>query len=332
MIEASGSLMNSTTEGNHYSYRTHGICPPEIHFRIADGLLREVHFRGGGCPGNAQLVSRLIRDRSIEEVRPFLKDIPCQNQTSCPDQLDKALEAALNGTLLPAHSFRLVADLWTKNRVALVGDLAGRLEVWEALETDLKEKKVEAVYCLGNQTNPATENGPLLQALRKDPKVTTIQGEEDWRCARQFETGPQGDLQPKEIDYLESMAQVLSFQLGTKKGLVFYGSFIQDLPGYSDFEPFALEMNLVGNLTRFMEDESVFPALEAMTPQFGCAIVIFGQRKKWGHWQVGGVDFISVGPAYDDDRLSWGLLTGADDPLHFEIQSPPWIRKGDHEK
>ena len=319
------------TEADRYIFRTQGICPPEIHFQIKEGILTEVDFRGGGCPGNAQLVSRLIRDRSVEEVRPFLKDIQCQNQTSCPDQLDRALEAALDGTLLPAQSFRIAADLWTKNRVALVGNLSGLLEVWEALKTDLKEQKVEAVYCLGNQTDPSAENGPLLKALRKDRKVTAIQGEADWRYARQLETGPQEKLNPKDKDYLESMAQVLSFQLGTKKGLVFYGGFIQGLPGYSDYEPFALEMNLVGNLTQFMADESVFPALEAMVPQFANGVVIFGQRKKWGHWQVGGVDFISVGSAYEDGRLGWGLLTVADAHLHFDVRSFPWTGKGDHE-
>ena len=237
-----------------------------------------------------------------------------------------------NGTLLPAQSFRIAADLWTKNRVALVGNLAGSLEVWEALKNDFKERKVEAVYCLGNQTDPSVGNGPLLKALRKDRRVMTIQGEEDWRFALESETGSQENLNPKEIDYLESMAQVLSFQLGTKKGLVFYGGFIQGLPGYSDYEPFALEMNLVGNLTQFMEDESVFPALEAMTPQFISGIVIFGQRKKWGHWQVGGVDFISVGSAYEDGGLSWGLLTFADAQLHFDVQSFPWTGKGEHGK
>ena len=97
--------------------------------------------------------------------------------------------------------------------------------------------------------------------------------------------------------------------MGSKKGRQFAGSFIQDLPGYSDFEPFALEMNLVGNLTRFMEDESVFPALEAMIPQVHCGIVILSGAKKWGHWSVGGVDFIGVGSAYEDGRLNWGLLT-----------------------
>ena len=319
-------------EADRYIFRTQGVCPPEIHFEIADGILREIHFRGGGCPGNAQLVCRLIRDRSVEEVRPFLKDIQCQNQTSCPAELDRALEAALNGSLLQARSFSIAADLGTKYRVALVGNLAGRLEVWEALKYDFKEKKVEAVYCLGNQTDVSVDNGPLLKTLRKDRRVLAIQGDEDWHYARELETRPQEILHPKEIDYLESMAQVLSFQLGTKKGMVYYGSFIQDLPGYSDFEPFALEMNLVGNLTRFMEDESVFPALEAMIPQFTSRIVIFGQRKEWGHWQVGGVDFIGVGPAYKGGVLSWGLMTSADAQLHLEVQSFPWTGKGEHGK
>ena len=319
-------------EAGRYIFRTQGICPPEIHFQIKEGILTEVDFRGGGCPGNAQLVSRLIKDRAVAEIRPLLKDIHCQNQTSCPDQLDRALGAALDGTLLPAQSFRLAADLWERKRVALVGNLAGRLDIWETVRAELKKKKVEAVYCLGNQTGPLQENGPLLKALRKDKRVMTIQGEDDWRYVRQLETDAEEKLDSHDKEYLESMTQVLTFQLGTKKGLVYYGGFIQGFPGYSDYEPFALEINLVGNLTRYMEDESVFPALEAMTPQFMSGIVIFGQRKKWGHWQVGGVDFISVGSAYEGGSLSWGLLTVAGAHLQFEVQSLPWTGKGDYGK
>ena len=72
--------------------------------------------------------------------------------------------------------------------------------------------------------------------------------------------------------------------------------------------------------------------LEAMIPQFTSGMVIFGQRKKWGHWQVGGVDFISVGPAYEDGRLNWGLLTVENAHLHFDVQSFPWTGKGAHGK
>lgn len=44
-----------------YAYSTQGICPPEIHFQVQDGILHEVRFVGRGCPGNAQLVTRLFR-------------------------------------------------------------------------------------------------------------------------------------------------------------------------------------------------------------------------------------------------------------------------------
>jgi len=112
---------------------------------------------------------------------------------------------------------------------------------------------------------------------------------------------------------------VLSFQIRQKKGMVFYGDYIQGLPDYSDFEPFALEMNMVCGLTNFMQDETVFSALEAMIPQFHVDIIIFGQQKKWGHWHIAGKDFISLGPALDTNGLSWGRLEVADEKIRFKI-------------
>jgi hypothetical protein len=102
-------------------------------------------------------------------------------------------------------------------------------------------------------------------------------------------------------------------------GLAFYGSYLQELPGYSDYEPFALEMNMVTNLTQFMTDESVFPALEAMTSQFQVRLIVFGQAARWGHWRVGGVDFIGAGPAAAGDRLRWGLLAVREGRTDLEV-------------
>jgi hypothetical protein len=78
-------------------------------------------------------------------------------------------------------------------------------------------------------------------------------------------------------------------------------------------------MNMVGGLTNFMQDETVFPALEAMIPQFLADIILFGQTKKWGHWCVGGKDFISVGPALDSNRLSWGLMEINEKKIAFKV-------------
>ena len=101
--------------------------------------------------------------------------------------------------------------------------------------------------------------------------------------------------------------------------MAFFGDYIQRLPAYSDFEPFALEMNMVCGLTRFMQDEAVFPALEAMIPQFRADIIIFSQLKKWGHWHIADKDFISLGPAWDTKGLSWALLEIDDEKIEFKI-------------
>jgi hypothetical protein len=107
--------------------------------------------------------------------------------------------------------------------------------------------------------------------------------------------------------------------MGKRKGVAFFGDYIQMFPDFSDFEPFALEMNMVCGLTGFMQDESVFPALEAMIPQFQADIILFSQIEKWGHWQIGGKDFISVGPALQNNRLSWGILQIEDLNIDVEI-------------
>jgi hypothetical protein len=90
--------------------------------------------------------------------------------------------------------------------------------------------------------------------------------------------------------------------------VAFFGEYIQSFADYSDFEPYALEMNMVCGLTDFMRDETVLPALEAMIPQFQADVIIFGQMNTWGAWHVGGKDFISVGEARGESGLTWGLL------------------------
>jgi len=53
----------------------------------------------GGCPGNLQGEAHLIKGRKIDEVIALLEGIKCPGsatqETSCPDQLAKALKAIL---------------------------------------------------------------------------------------------------------------------------------------------------------------------------------------------------------------------------------------------
>ena len=310
--------MTSDHEGNRYVFHTQGVCPPEIHFQVQDGTLKEVRFVGGGCPGNAQLVGRLLQGRPLKEVMELLEDVICRNGTSCPDQLAKGLRAAMEGTLEPVKSFRVHHDSQSRNRIGMIGELGGRGDILETIAHQIPARNVEKIYCLGNLTGNSPQNEELLGMIRKKG-IQAILGDRDYLYANGIEDKGLPSLDQKERDYLIRLPQVLSFRIGRKTGMAFYGEYLQDLPGFSDFEPYALEMNMVCELTRFMQDQNVFPAVEAMVPQFKAQVILFGQTDGWGHWRVGGVDFIGVGPAWSGNGSSWGLLAGNGDDIQFEI-------------
>lgn len=78
-----------------YTYRTKGTCSREIIVEIEDGILKDVKFVGG-CEGNTSGVAALAKNRPVEEVIALTQGINCGFRgTSCPDQLAKALKAAI---------------------------------------------------------------------------------------------------------------------------------------------------------------------------------------------------------------------------------------------
>ena len=76
-----------------YSYQTEGTCSVQIDFEIDDqGRLHNVQY-WGGCNGNLQGIGRLVEGMPAAEVHSKLKGIRCgYKDTSCPDQLARALE------------------------------------------------------------------------------------------------------------------------------------------------------------------------------------------------------------------------------------------------
>jgi uncharacterized protein (TIGR03905 family) len=314
--------LKKDTETQRYIFHTQGVCPPEIHFQLEEGVLREVRFVGGGCPGNAQLVSRFLQGKPINEVMDLLEEIDCRNGTSCPDQLAKALIAARDGDIEPARSFRVYEDPETRSSIGLIGDLGGRNDILESVIQKMRGEEVEVIYCLGNLTGSSLSNKETLALTRKED-ILAIKGELDFLYSQRQEPGDHPALDMKERDYLVRLPEVLSFQSGEKRGMAFFGQYLQDLPGFSDFEPFALEMNMVCDLTNFLQDENVFPAVEAMVPQFQAQVVLFSQTKAWGHWTIGGIDFISVGPAMRDNQFTWGLLRADHEKINFKIMKEP---------
>ena len=59
----------------------------------SENKLRNVQF-AGGCNGNLQGIAKLVEGRTLDEVAPLLAGIRCgMKNTSCPDQLSKAIQA-----------------------------------------------------------------------------------------------------------------------------------------------------------------------------------------------------------------------------------------------
>ena len=73
------------------SYKTSGTCSREIKFDIEDNKIKDVIFVGG-CSGNLQGISSLVKGMDIDMAISKLTGIDCNGRgTSCPDQLAKAL-------------------------------------------------------------------------------------------------------------------------------------------------------------------------------------------------------------------------------------------------
>lgn len=80
---------------NTYHYTPSGVCSRGIEIELDGDRIVSVRFQGG-CSGNTQGVAALVAGMSVEEAIRRLSGIRCgMRPTSCPDQLSKALAAAL---------------------------------------------------------------------------------------------------------------------------------------------------------------------------------------------------------------------------------------------
>lgn len=78
-----------------HTYYITGTCSRQIDFEVNDGKVSNIVFTGG-CHGNLQGIARLVDDMSCEDVIKKLEGIRCgYKDTSCPDQLARALKATL---------------------------------------------------------------------------------------------------------------------------------------------------------------------------------------------------------------------------------------------
>lgn len=78
------------------TYRTQGTCSRFIELTGENGIVTDVKFFGG-CDGNLQGISQLVKGMKYQNVIARLKGISCNGKpTSCPDQLCRAIEELMN--------------------------------------------------------------------------------------------------------------------------------------------------------------------------------------------------------------------------------------------
>jgi len=75
-----------------FQYVPKGICAQRIILDIEDGVIQDLNIVGG-CDGNHKGITALVKGMKVEEVKEKLRGIRCGfRDTSCPDQLSRALE------------------------------------------------------------------------------------------------------------------------------------------------------------------------------------------------------------------------------------------------
>ena len=72
----------------HVQYETHGTCSKMIDVTADENNVIQQVFFLGGCNGNLQGISQLVKGQRIEDVIPKINGIRCGAKgTSCPDQV-----------------------------------------------------------------------------------------------------------------------------------------------------------------------------------------------------------------------------------------------------
>ena len=78
-------------------YQPKGVCSQAIDVTADENDVIQQVFFVGGCNGNLQGISQLVRGLRIDDVISKLQGIRCgMKRTSCPDQLTEALRELKN--------------------------------------------------------------------------------------------------------------------------------------------------------------------------------------------------------------------------------------------
>ena len=74
------------------TYRPKGVCSQLMDIDVEDGKIESVKVTGG-CSGNLQGISSLLKGMDVDEAISRMEGVRCgYKSTSCPDQLAQALK------------------------------------------------------------------------------------------------------------------------------------------------------------------------------------------------------------------------------------------------
>ncbi|MBO5514399.1 MAG: TIGR03905 family TSCPD domain-containing protein [Mogibacterium sp.] len=81
---------------NKFTFYPQGVCSFMIDIELDGDIIKDVTFTGG-CDGNLKGISKLIKGMKASDVIERLEGTTCGfKDTSCPDQLSKALREAMS--------------------------------------------------------------------------------------------------------------------------------------------------------------------------------------------------------------------------------------------
>jgi hypothetical protein len=83
-------------------FKTKGTCSRSVTIELDNGIINDVVF-DGGCSGNALGIAALVKGMKAGDAIEKLEGIRCgYKETSCPDQLAKALVQMQNEAIQKA--------------------------------------------------------------------------------------------------------------------------------------------------------------------------------------------------------------------------------------
>ena len=83
-------------------YQPRGVCARQFEIQAEDGIIQSVQVTGG-CSGNLQGISSLLKGMPVQEAIQRMEGIRCgMKSTSCPDQMAQTVPVKEKGPRIPS--------------------------------------------------------------------------------------------------------------------------------------------------------------------------------------------------------------------------------------